>query len=67
MAKYKTKNERLIAITEAYRKIVNRPWTTGELALWAMAHDLYPCPKRGCSIEDAENWERKLEAATNAT
>lgn len=67
MAKYKTQKERLLAICNSYRDIVKRPWTTKEVAEWAIKNGLAYPPKRGCSIEDAEDWERKLEAATNAT
>ncbi len=60
---YRTAQQRLEAIVEAYHKIVNRPCTTKEIAEWSLANELYPVPKRGDPPAACEAWEARLEAA----
>jgi hypothetical protein len=59
--KYKTKQQRLVAITDAYCKKFNKTsFTMTEVSMWALATGLYPCPKRGDSEAECLAWEEKL-------
>ena len=59
--KYKTKQQRLIAISETYCK---SPFTINELATWALANSLYPVPKSGDPEAICSAWEHRLETAS---
>lgn len=62
--KYKTKQARLIAITDAYCKLHGKTsFTTDEVAEWALAQALWPVPKRGAPAAICLAWERQLESA----
>lgn len=62
-AKYKTKQDRLLACFRAYRDLVRRGVTIDEVARWAVKHDLYPPPDRYAKSAEAIRWEEKLAAA----
>lgn len=61
--KYKTKKQRLLAITDAYRRITGKKmFTAKEVAEWAISCWLFPVPTRGEEPETCTEWERRLEA-----
>lgn len=63
--KYKTKQTRLCAITSRYCELHGKTsFTTDEVAEWALAHALWPVPKRGDPRGICLAWEAWLEAAT---
>ncbi len=63
--KYATKQQRMIAIFEAYRKVSGKKLvTTTEVAEWAVSRHLYPAPRRGDSTKACLEWEARLEVAT---
>ncbi len=66
--KYKTKRQRCIAITDAYRQVFNvTMFTTDEVATWAISQGLWPVPKRGDAEDACEAWERRLANAKSKT
>ncbi len=64
--KYKTKQQRLVAVVDAYRRLVNRPVTMDEVSSWAMTCGLYPTPKRGDTVAACEAFEKALDEAVKA-
>jgi hypothetical protein len=63
--KYKTKQQRLGAIIDAYRSKFNKSmFTTDEVADWAISNGLWPVPKRGDPQEICIAWERRLQERT---
>jgi hypothetical protein len=63
--KYKTKQQRLGAIIDAYRSKCNKSmFTTDEVATWAISEGLWPTPKRGDPEALCDEWERRLEEKT---
>lgn len=62
--KYKTKQQRCIAITDAYRKAFGvSMFTMDEVAAWAIERGLYPVPTRGDPEELCVAWENRLAQA----
>ncbi len=62
--RYRTKHQRMIAITDAYMKVFGvTMFTSQEVAIWAIARKLWPVPKRGDSEKVCSAWERRLERA----
>lgn len=62
--KFQTKQKRLVAIVDHYRELSGKGAVTmEEVSLWSMLRGLYPVPKRGCSVEDAADFERRLAEA----
>lgn len=65
--KYETKQKRLVAIFEGYRRATNKTLvTTQEVAEWAMSQELWPVPRRGDPDPICENWELRLNQAIMA-
>lgn len=65
--RYETKQARLCAIADAYRKKFDKSgFTTDEVCGWALKHGLWPVPTRGASASEATGWERDLAAAVAA-
>jgi hypothetical protein len=66
--KYKTKQRRCIAITDAYRKVFNVTMIeTTAVAEWAISQELWPVPNRGDPEDLCEEWERRLAQAERPT
>ena len=62
--RYKTKQKRLRAITDAYCSLHSKTsFTIDEVAEWALAHALWPVPKRGDPVAICLAWEVRLAAA----
>ena len=65
--KYTTKQQRMIAVFDAYQAVSNRSaCTMAEVATWAIGNGLYPAPKRGDTDDVCEQWERTLEAVLSS-
>ena len=63
---YETKKERLIAITDAYRKAFDKSMLTAEeVAAWAVGNYLWPVPRRGDPEALCDEWERRLKKANS--
>ena len=62
--RFKTKQKRLMAITDAYCKLHGKSsFTVDEVAEWALAHALWPVPKRGDPEVVCLAWEARLTTA----
>ena len=59
--RYKTKQKRLRAIMDAYCSLHSKTsFTIDEVAEWALAHTLWPVPKRGDPESICSAWENQL-------
>jgi hypothetical protein len=59
----RTKQARIIAIIDAYQSHFPGPFRMEAVANWALKHELWPVPKRGCTEQEAVEWAEKLTAA----
>ncbi len=65
MTEKRTKLRRLIAISDAYRKLVRKTeWTTGEVVDWAMENELFPVPGMRQAIEHHARWNKRFSEVT---
>jgi hypothetical protein len=57
--------QRLIAITDAYRRTFKKTmFTTEEVASWAIEQNLWPVPRRGAPEKICLEWEEQLNKVT---
>lgn len=62
--KYTTKNQRLIAICDAYCAATGETsYTTESVAKFALQHKLYPVPVKHDPAWFCQAWEAKLDVA----
>jgi len=60
--KYKTKQKRLIALTDAWvQKHDQTMFSTDVVSQWVYANGLWPVPKRGDPEAECLAWEQRLE------
>lgn len=59
--KFKSKNERLQALAEAWQLVYGRTqFTATEVAEWGRKQGLYPVPRRAHPPEQHRKWEERL-------
>lgn len=61
--KYRTKQQRLVALVDAYTMHRAASFTTAEVSNWAIANGLWPVPKRGDAEAICRMWESRLQEA----
>lgn len=65
--KYRSKQQRLIAIVKAYQeKFQKQAITLEEVSNWAVECGLWPVPRRSDPKEACADWEQRLCAASNS-
>ncbi len=64
---FKSKRERLVALTEAWQMVYGRTsFTATEVAEWGKKQGLYPVPRRAHPAERHRKWEKRLARVLEA-